>query len=103
MELVLKYTTAFCPSPKKFKVELKGEDETILLEELKKKEEYEQVSIKVKVLEVMDCATVPTEKCCHQSNYGVYVQENLHGHFLVVLHAVGPTSSRVGWLLCSWY
>ena len=62
MELVLKYTTAFCLSPKKFKVELKGEDETILLEELKKKEEYERVSVKVKVLEVMDCATVPTGK-----------------------------------------
>ena len=46
--------TAICPSPKKLKVELKGEDETILLEELKKKEEYEQVSVKVKVLEVME-------------------------------------------------
>ena len=62
MELVLKRTTAICPSPKKFKVELKGEDETILLEELKKKEEYERVSVKVKVLEVMDSATVPTGK-----------------------------------------
>ena len=62
MELVLKRTTAICSSPKKFKVELKGEDETILLEELKKKEEYERVSVKVKVLEVMDCATVPPGK-----------------------------------------
>ena len=62
MELVLKRTTAICPSPKKFKVELQGEDETILLEELKKKEECERVSVIVKVLEVMDCATVPTGK-----------------------------------------
>ena len=62
MELVLKQTTAICPSPKKFKVELKGEDETILLEELKKKEEYDRVTVKVKVLEVMDSATVPTGK-----------------------------------------
>ena len=54
MELVLKRTSAICYSPKKFKVELKGEDETILLEELKKKEEHERVSVKVKVLEVME-------------------------------------------------
>ena len=40
MEVILKRTTAICPSPKKFKVDLK-EDEVTLLEELQNKEEYE--------------------------------------------------------------
>jgi len=53
MEVILKRTNAIGPSPKKFKVDLK-EDEVTLLEELQNKEEYERVCVQVKVLEVMD-------------------------------------------------
>ena len=49
MDVILKRTTAICPSPKKFKVDLK-EDEVTLLEELQNKEEYERVRVQVKVL-----------------------------------------------------
>ena len=61
MEVILQRTTAICPSPKKFKVDLK-EDEVTLLEELQNKEEYERVCVQVKVLEVMDPTTVSSGK-----------------------------------------
>jgi len=61
MEVILKRTNAIGPSPKKFKVDLK-EDEVTLLEELQNKEEYERVCVQVKVLEVMDPTTVSSGK-----------------------------------------
>ena len=58
MEILMKRTTTISPSPKKFKVDQTCEDATITLEEVKKKDEYEKVSVKVKVLEVKEPVTV---------------------------------------------
>jgi len=57
----MKRTNAIGPSPKKFKVDLK-EDEVTLLEELQNKEEYEHVCVQMKVLEVMNPTTVSSGK-----------------------------------------
>ena len=62
MEILLKRMTSISPSPKKFKVDLSPEEEMISLEEIKRKDEYEKVSVKIKVLEVKEPITVSSGK-----------------------------------------
>ena len=62
MELLLKRNTSVGPSPKKFKVDVIVENKIISLEEVKKKEEFDRVSVKVKVLKAKETTTVSTGK-----------------------------------------
>ena len=59
MEILLKRNTSVGPSPKKFKIDM---NIIIPLEEVKKKEEFDRVSVKVKVLKAKETTTVSTGK-----------------------------------------
>ena len=60
---MLKGSTAITSSPKKFQTEsVHLEEEPILLKELESKEDYEKVSVNIKVLNILDPTTVPTGK-----------------------------------------
>ena len=56
MEILLKRNTAICCSPKKFKIE-KRQDVIISLEDIKKKDEFDRVSVQCKVVKVSDTTT----------------------------------------------
>ena len=60
MEIMLKGSTAITSSPQTESVHL--EEEPILLKELESKEDYEKVSVNIKVLNILDPTTVPTGK-----------------------------------------